>query len=227
MKLFWTFPKRPWAPAGDPDLLKPIFHTEREVGSSKYIHVETGIRFAFVRAPEVCFSPTMSVSIPESLPLLKRNQNNSASLKTYSGHLTLQLHCYLVMTNLEESLVAPDTQRWISIFVFKRCQCNRLSPLTFYQLCKNKIPVALKYDRNNIRHQPISSFKNYLLFYFPAPQILSWSVSDLSELFNYSAEQKMDGIKDKLAEKIFWSLHIQRNLYAIFFQTLRTLLGDM
>lgn len=62
---------------------------EREVCSSKFIQLETGIRFAFVRAPEVCFSPSMGISIPESLPLLKRNQNNSGSLKTYPGHLTL------------------------------------------------------------------------------------------------------------------------------------------
>lgn len=93
LKLFWTFPKRPWASAGDPDLLKPIIRSfalkETEVSSSRYIHLKTGIRFAFARAPKVCFAPTMSISIPESLPLHKRNQNNSSSLKTYSGHLTL------------------------------------------------------------------------------------------------------------------------------------------
>lgn len=169
----------------------------------------------------------MSISIPESLLLFKRNQNNSGSWKHIQVIWHFRLHCYLVITNLEESLVAPDTQCWISIFVFKRCQWNRLSPLTFYQLHKNKVPVALKYDRNNTRHQPISSFRNCLLFCFPTPQIPSWSISDLSELFNYSAEHKMGEINDNLAVKIILSIHIQRNQYTIFFQTLRTLFGDM
>lgn len=181
----------------------------KETCGSRIIHPETSKKPAFVSL----WGCLKFASLLALLPPMKTHctltgiRSSQAPLKVIQviWLFLLLLPSPLLIRNLEEGLVALTPLHWLSIFIFKGCQRNRLSPLTFLSVVREQnsssieiiVLTGTRPDTTQSHHfGTVSSAISQHLRY----QQHTWKVTNfkLQWALNYSAEQETGGIKQNV-----------------------------